>query len=276
MHDLFTQFLAWFVRFAIIAATALLVVHFAVGRAGRTVGTARVTIEPILRRRVRGALACVAAGALLALVSPQLQVGLPGWALAGIVLTGGLAGLVIFGRERPVALEQAPSLANLLERTAVRLAAGWELEPALSEACGKSGAAAPDSLIGPRWLAWLQCVDADRAVPAELRDGFDFPADTDRAAAVWRCAAAVRQRDADATLERARQLASEARRPWLWCVAPAVYVWLLGPAIIELAGYWQRIPTAAFRVSNVDLDHPAGASAPPPGCATCQAGPAQH
>lgn len=275
MHDLFSQFLAWFVRFAIVAGGALLVVHFAVGRAGRTAGTARVAADPLLRRRVRGALSCVTAGALAAVVSQQLQTGLPGWGLAGIVLAGGLAGLIIFGRRGSVVVEPAPSLASILERTAVRMAAGWESEPALGDACGKSGVAAPDSLIGPRWLAWLRDVDGDRTVPTELRDGFDVPAKADGAAFVWRFAAAVRQRDADATLERARQLANEARRPWLWCVAPAVYVWFLGPAIIDLAGYWQRMPTAEVRVGNIDLDHPAGGTAPPTGCATCQTGPAQ-
>lgn len=275
MHDLFSQFLAWFVRFAIVAGGALLLVHFAVGRSGRTAGNARVASDPLLRRRVRGASSCVGAGTLVALVSLQMQAELPGWGLAGIVLAGGLSGLIIFGRHRPVVVEQSPSLASILERMAVRMAAGWESVPALADACGKSGVAAPDSLIGPRWLAWLRDVDGDRPVPTELRDGFDVPTEADGAALVWRCAAAVRQRDADATLERARQLANEARRPWLWCVAPAVYVWFLGPAIIDLAGYWQRMPTAAVQVGDVDLDHPAGGSASQPGCATCQTGPAQ-
>ncbi len=275
MHELFSQFLAWFVRFAIVAGGALLVVHLAVGRAGRTPTTARVAADPLLRRRVSGALTCVAAGALVALLSLQLQAGLPGWGLAGIILTGGLAGLVIFSRQRPLPPEPAPSLAMTLERMAVRMAGGWELEPALADACGKSGVAAPDSLIGPRWLAWLRDVDGDRTVPPELRDGFDIPADSDRTTLVWRFAAAIRQRDADTTLGRAKRLANEARRPWLWCVAPAVYVWFLGPAIIELAGYWQRVPAATVRAGDVDLDHSAGGSTPPPGCATCQTGPTQ-
>ncbi|WLD10244.1 hypothetical protein [Planctellipticum variicoloris] len=275
MHDLFSQFLAWFVRFAIVAGGALLVVHLAVGRADRTTGAARVDRDPLLRRRVRGALTCVAAGAFVAFLSLRAPAGLPGWALAGIVLAGGLAGLVVFGRKPPVTQEQTPGLASILERTAIRLAAGWELEPALADACSKAGVPTPDSLIGPRWLAWLRDVDADRTGPPELRDGFDFPAEVDRAAIVWRCAVAVRQRDAEAVLARAKQLSAEARRPWLWCVAPAVYVWFLGPAIIELAGFWQRVPAAAVRAGDVDLDHSAGGSAPPPGCATCQTGPAQ-
>jgi hypothetical protein len=228
-----------------------------------------------LRPRVRGALACVVAGALVALGSLQMQAGLPGWALAGIVLTGGLAGLILFGRHRPVVLEPAPSLASILERMALRLAGGCELEPALADACGKSGVSAPDSLIGPRWLAWLRDVDGDRTAPPELRDGFDFRQETNGAALVWHFAAAIRQRDADATLGRARELAIEARRPWLWCVAPAVYVWFLGPAIIELTGYWQRVPATAVRAGDVGLDHSAGGSTPPPGCATCQTGPTQ-
>lgn len=275
MHDLFSQFLAWFVRFAIVAGGALLVVHLAVGRADRTTGAARVDRDPLLRRRVRGALTCVAAGTFVAFLSLRAPAGLPGWALAGIVLAGGLAGLVVFGRKPPVAQEQAPGLSSILERTAIRLAAGWELEPALADACRQSGVTAPDSLIGPRWLAWLRTADGDRTAPHELRDGFDLPAETDRVATVWRCAVAVRQRDAEAVLARAKQLSTEARRPWLWCVAPAVYVWFLGPAIIELAGYWQRVPATAVRAGDVDLDHSASGSAPPPGCATCQTGPSQ-
>lgn len=272
MHDVYAQFLSWLIRFAVVAGAALLMIHFAIGRAGRAAETTRVATDPLLRWRVRGALSCIALAAVTALVLSQWKLDLPGWALAGIILTGGLVGLVIFGRQSPQTDEQTPRLASILERMAVRLAAGLEPEPALADASRKAGVLAPESLLGPRWLAWVRGVDGDRPVPHELLAGLDLPADTDRVAAVWSCAVAVRQRDADASLEQARRLAAEARRPWLWCVAPAVYIWLLGPAVIELSGFWQRLPASSAR--SLDAEAAAGSDRSPaqPTCATCPGG----
>lgn len=275
MHDIFARFLTWFIQFAVVAAVALLVAHLAVRRSRNNNLTGKNAADPGTRRRVRGALSWVAVGTALAVGLPFVWNGVPGWVLAGTVLSGGLVGMLGFRRRGSGSAPTASPLACLLERTALRVGAGLDLNSALAESCLQCHVTAPASLIGPQWLAWLRGVDGDRTLPAELRDGLELPSNADRVNALWNWAVAVRQRDADVVREQARGLAAEARRPWLWCVAPAVYVWLLGPAMLEFAGYWERFPNSSQRVGQFEeTGSPPG---PPrkPGCPTCQTSPLQ-